>query len=95
MEMLSQFKEIYISNEIKKQLEDNYLNSNNAYNEKLNRIKKNLHEKGIIFFNLIKKTEKEIGIMVKTVENTFIYNYDFNSRKITLIGGARKNANIK
>lgn len=92
MEMFIKFKEINIANEVKKELENNYLFSKN---KNLNKIKKNLSEKDIIFFNIIKNTKKDIGIMVKTIENTFIYNYNIASSEISLIGGVRKNVNIK
>ena len=92
MELLSGFKELSIRENVKEQTEiGNLRKRSKTLNIAKQELKANCN---IIFLNVITETNNKFTVNVKTIENSYIYDYNFDTKEIKLIGGIRKNACI-
>ena len=90
MEILSSLNEIKVANCIRQAIEDYTIRT--KHSSELTKVKSELKTTcDIVFFNIISSSSSELKIMAKTKDHSYCYNYDLDSKEITLVGGVRKN----
>ena len=92
MELTLLMKQKYIEREIKKEIQLGNLRKGSS---KLTKVKEELRNKyEIVYLNIITDKNSKYTLNIRDKEHSYIYDYNFDNGKLTLIGGIR-NVNIK
>ena len=92
MELTLLMKQKYIEREIKKEIQLGNLRKGSS---NLTKVKEELRNKyEIVYLNIITDKNSKYTLNIKDKEHSYIYDYNFDNDKLTLIGGIR-NVNIK
>jgi hypothetical protein len=90
MELLSTLNEIGIANYIRDSIDR--FNITDKHCKNLTSVKSDLKKKcNIVYFTIISSSNSSLKIMAKTLKHSYFYEFNLNTREISLVGGIRKN----
>lgn len=88
MELLSLVQETNIYNLLKSNIRDLISSDMNKVRDAKKAI---TNRYGIIYINVMKKNRNGCSIMMKTSKCSYVYDYNYMTEELNLIGGVRKN----